>query len=145
MTFDWETAIDPDPWDTVKYDLYVSSSSIFNPDSTIICGSLLTSQYTDTLDIGRYHWKVKAYDNHSGIWSNQTWSFLCVMRGDANADKKVSVADVIYLINYLFKDGPPPHPFLLEQGDVNCDGYVRVSDVVYLINYLFKGGPPPAC
>lgn len=65
------------------------------------------------------------------------------MWGDANGDKKVTVSDVIYLINYLFKGGPTPVP--LEAGDANCDGKTTVSDVVYLINYLFKGGPPPGC
>jgi hypothetical protein len=143
VNFHWETATDPEPQDTVKYDLYISTSSNFHPDSTIIYDSLLTSQYVDTLDIGRYYWKVAAYDNYSRIWCNKTWTFLSVMRGDANADKKVTVADVIYLINYLFKDGPSPNPFPLEQGDVNCNGHVTVADVVYLINYLFKGGDPP--
>jgi hypothetical protein len=64
--------------------------------------------------------------------------FLC---GDVNGDGKVTVTDVIYLINYLFKGGPPPIP--LKAGDVNCDGKETVSDVVYLINYLFKGGLKP--
>ena len=59
--------------------------------------------------------------------------------GDANGDGKVSVSDVVYLINYLFKGGPPP----INPSDANYDGKVSVSDVVYLINYLFKGGPPP--
>ena len=63
------------------------------------------------------------------------------LRGDPNKDGKISVADVVYLINYLFKGGPTPVP--IQSGDVNCDGKVTVSDVVYLINYLFKGGPPP--
>jgi hypothetical protein len=63
------------------------------------------------------------------------------IRGDANGDGQITVSDVIYLINYLFKGGPSPDP--LAVGDVNCDGKVSVSDVVYLINYLFKGGPPP--
>ncbi|HEX9911644.1 MAG TPA: dockerin type I repeat-containing protein, partial [candidate division Zixibacteria bacterium] len=63
------------------------------------------------------------------------------LRGDANSDKKTTVSDVVFLINYLFKGGPAPEPVYL--GDVNCDGKVTVSDVVYLINYLFKGGPPP--
>jgi hypothetical protein len=52
-----------------------------------------------------------------------------------------NVTYVVYLINYLFKSGPPPYP--MEFADVNCDGAVDVQDVVYLINYLFKGGPPP--
>jgi len=63
------------------------------------------------------------------------------LRGDANGDGKVSVSDVVYLINYLFKGGPAPNPLWV--GDANCDGKITVSDVIYLINYLFKGGPPP--
>ena len=63
--------------------------------------------------------------------------------GDANAEGKVTVSDVVYLINYLFKGGPPPEPW--QAGEANCDGKVTVSDVVYLINYLFKGGSQPIC
>jgi hypothetical protein len=68
---------------------------------------------------------------------------IVVTCGDANGDGKLSVSDVVYLINYLFKGGPAPIPW--EAGEANCDGKVTVSDVVYLINYLFKGGPPPIC
>lgn len=64
-------------------------------------------------------------------------------RGDANGDDKVTVSDVIFEINYLFKGGALPDPFT--SGDANCDGQVTVTDVIYLINYLFKGGPPPVC
>ena len=63
--------------------------------------------------------------------------YIC---GDPNGDGSVSLVDVVYLINYVFKGGPAPSPF--EAGDVNCDGKVDTADVVYLINYLFKGGPP---
>jgi hypothetical protein len=62
------------------------------------------------------------------------------LRGDANGDGKVDVADVFYLINALFAGGPPP----LGVADVNGDGKVDVADVFYLINYLFAGGPSPA-
>jgi hypothetical protein len=62
-----------------------------------------------------------------------TWPAVC---GDASADGSVTVSDVIYLINYLFKGGPPPQcpptPYLT-CGDANGDGKVTVSDVVYLI------------
>jgi len=61
--------------------------------------------------------------------------------GDANADKEVTIADAVYLVNYLFKSGPAPNP--LEAGDANCNQEVSISDVVYLINYLFRGGPAP--
>jgi len=71
------------------------------------------------------------------------YMILAVKYGDANGDNKISVGDVVYLINYLFKGGPPPNPWI--KGDANGDGKVTVADVVYLINYLFKGGPPPHC
>jgi hypothetical protein len=64
-----------------------------------------------------------------------------VQRGDATGDGVINSADVVYLINYLFKGGPAPEP--LEAVDCNCDGIINSADVVYLINYLFKGGPPP--
>ena len=63
------------------------------------------------------------------------------IRGDANGDGKVTVADVVYLISYWFKSGPAPNP--LESGDVNCHGQVNPGDIMYLVNYLFKHGPPP--
>ena len=65
-------------------------------------------------------------------------NYIC---GDANGDGVINSADVVYLINYLFKGGPLSDP--LGTGDVNCDGIINSADVVYLINYLFKGGPPP--
>jgi hypothetical protein len=67
---------------------------------------------------------------------------IAYIRGDANADTKVTIADVVYLISYLFKGGPAPKPIMLA-GDANHDGRITVADCIYLINFLFKGGPPP--
>jgi len=64
-----------------------------------------------------------------------------VMRGDATADGTINIGDVVYLVTYLFQNGPPPCP--MEAGDANCDGVVNIGDVVYLVTYLFQGGPPP--
>jgi hypothetical protein len=64
--------------------------------------------------------------------------------GDVNTDRVINVVDAVYLINYLFIDGPAPAP-ILQVGDVNCDSLINVTDVVYLINYLFIEGPPPQC
>jgi len=78
------------------------------------------------------------------LWGNPDLgmapAFMC---GDSNGDGIINSADVVYLINCLFKGGPAPDP--LQAGDVNCDGMVNSADVVYLINCLFKGGPPPGC
>jgi parallel beta-helix repeat protein len=67
-------------------------------------------------------------------------SYIC---GDANGDEKVNLADIVYLVSYVFKHGPAPVP--LARGDANGDGKVNIADIVYLVAYLFKGGPPPKC
>jgi hypothetical protein len=64
--------------------------------------------------------------------------FTC---GDCNGDGTVDVGDVVYLVNYLYKNGAAPNP--VEAGDANCDGIVDVGDVVYLVNYLYRGGSEP--
>jgi hypothetical protein len=72
-----------------------------------------------------------------------TIKYFQTPRGDANGDGVINIADVVYLINFLFIEGPPPNPFAA--GDANCSGYITVADVVYLINYLFARGSPPDC
>jgi hypothetical protein len=61
--------------------------------------------------------------------------------GDANADGNVTIADVVYIINYLFRAGPEPIP--LETGDVDGNNETVISDAVYLVIYLFRAGNPP--
>ena len=68
---------------------------------------------------------------------------LGVITGDVNGDESIDIVDAMYLINYLFRGGPPPNP--LWMGDLNCDGIVDVADVEYLMEYLFGGGRPPCC
>lgn len=67
--------------------------------------------------------------------------FQTFIVGDATGDGIVDVADVVYLLNYLYKGGAPPDP--LARGNVNGDGIVDLADIIYLLNYLYKGGPPP--
>ncbi len=64
--------------------------------------------------------------------------FVC---GDADANLAVSIADVVYLINYIFAGGPSPLPLLA--GDVDCTNSVSIADAVYIINYIFGGGSAP--
>ncbi len=67
-------------------------------------------------------------------------------RGDINipnGDGVVDIGDVVFLINFLYKGGNPPVPFI--EGDVNCDGVIDLGDIVFLINYLFKNGDVPRC
>ena len=60
------------------------------------------------------------------------------LKGDANGDATIDIADVFHMINDLFASGPPS-----VCPDVNASGVFDVADVFYLINYLFASGPAP--
>ncbi len=61
---------------------------------------------------------------------------------------EVDVADLSYLVDFLFRGGP--NPPCGEEGNVDSmtgpGGPIDVADLSYLVDFLFRGGPnPPAC
>jgi hypothetical protein len=62
--------------------------------------------------------------------------------GDVSGDWEVNVGDAVFLINYIFKSGPPP-VWPAWRANTNADDLVDVGDAVYLINYIFRGGAAP--
>ncbi len=101
-------------------------------------GEFLPITFEAREDWGRYN----AYTDTGGTALVQPTTvfgtiFTDVISGDANSDAMVDVADVVYLLNYLFKAGKPPAPLGL--GDYNQDSEVNVADVVALLNFLFRG------
>jgi hypothetical protein len=144
VEFHWAKTQDVNLSDQIRYDLHITHMTFgASPETTdIIHSDLVKNRHTDTLDIGRYEWKVKAKDNWGAeTWSEQTWNFIYFIRGDANGDSLINVSDVIHLVNYLFIEGPLPDP--MEAGNANSDPPVNIADVIYLVNYLFMEGPPP--
>jgi hypothetical protein len=61
--------------------------------------------------------------------------------GDADGLGNITLADVIYIANYLLKAGPKSCP--LGASDVDCNGKIELPDVIYLATYLLKGSPSP--
>ena len=70
---------------------------------------------------------------------------LFPLRGDANKDGRVSVSDLVYMINVM-DHRLSPFPDFNVTGDLNCNLLAgEMGDLVYLINYLFRHGPAPLC
>lgn len=63
----------------------------------------------------------------------------CMFYHDPNGDGDMNILDVVFIINYLYKDGPAPT--YLPSADWNLDEVTNILDVVYLINFLYKDGP----
>ena len=93
-----------------------------------------------------YYFAIQVTDSDSPPKVDQRQLIIVVtdpegLCGDADGDAAVNVSDAVFLVNYIFAQGPVPDP--LYTGDTDCTGAVNVSDVVYLINYIFASGPTP--
>jgi len=64
-----------------------------------------------------------------------------IIPGNANGDSRLDIADGIYILSAVFRNGPPLPCECA--GDANADGVVDGSDAVYIIYYQFLDGPEP--
>ena len=67
----------------------------------------------------------------------------CAEMGNVDRNNSVDVADVMYLVAYLFQGGPPPQ--CPDEANMDGVGGINVADVLFLVEYLFKGGPLLPC
>jgi len=64
------------------------------------------------------------------------------IRGNANGDERLDIADAVWILNELFHDGRPSP--CGDAADSNDDGRIDISDAVHLIRYLFLTGSAPS-
>jgi hypothetical protein len=64
-------------------------------------------------------------------------------RGNVNADEydRCDIADLIYLVTYMFSGGPESDCF--KEADIDASGSINVADLTFLVSYMFSGGFPP--
>ncbi|MCK4607173.1 MAG: PKD domain-containing protein, partial [candidate division Zixibacteria bacterium] len=75
-------------------------------------------------------------------------STCCIDRGDVDGSGvlPIDIADLVYLVDFMFNAGPVPDCF--DDGDVDGSGVepIDIADLVYLVDYMFNSGPePPPC
>jgi predicted outer membrane repeat protein len=143
--------------DTLLHTVSISCCDVYNPrcsenylgipDQTGLNGNIsLDPLFCDTSAKNYY-----IFDNSPCAPANNSCDTLigalevgctcCQNRGNADGEGGVNVADVTYLVDYLFFEGDaPPCP---EEGNVDADGAINVADVTYLVEYIFFDGPAP--
>jgi len=67
------TGGDPNPMDTVTYDVYFGTTS---PPSLVVSGQSGTMYDPGTMDLNtQYYWKIVAWDNHGASTDGPEWDF----------------------------------------------------------------------
>jgi hypothetical protein len=148
--FDWEDAGSIIQNDTMSYVFYLGPDSNFPGsevyrDSVVDVSELFVA--AEDIPVGAWlYWQVKAV-NKFGLsrWSSSVNTALFFVRGDLNADRKINIQDISFLVVYLFEGGEAPLP--LTAADVDCNGRINISDMSFLVSYLFgtPAGPEPYC
>ncbi len=64
-----------------------------------------------------------------------------IIRGDANYDGKISILDLTFLIDFVFRGGAGS--VTVQSSDMNFDYEIDFNDVMYLVDFIFRGGPAP--
>jgi hypothetical protein len=111
---------------------YVSSEAVANLE-------LPVGSYTFTLEV-RDEFGVTDTDEVT-IVVIKTSSTIIFIRGDANRDSRIDIADPVKILYYLFADESVT---CLDACDVNDSGLIDIADPIYELDYLFahKNAPP---
>jgi hypothetical protein len=88
---------------------------------------LITSEQTYPAWDGPHCFTVSCCDHRADI--------------DHNGDSEPDITDLIYLVTFMFQEGPEPP--CMEEADINGDGTENpdISDLIYLVTYMFQEGP----
>jgi parallel beta-helix repeat protein len=137
----------PDPTTVVCTDLFGNSGGDWtgSSDLSLSNGNLLANpRFCDTAQglfgISNVSPCSPIHNGCSRLMGSESVNCFDVC-GDADANATVDISDAVFLISFIFTEGPSPDP--TSSGDANCDQTVDISDVVYLISFIFTGGPAP--
>jgi hypothetical protein len=134
---------------TFGYGIYVDNVSpvqVFD-SSVVVATTTAPSQLLTNHPEGSYYFRIHDVDAQGQAAHSQTAGITYTsgptyLLGDVDVSGAVTSADIVRLVNHIFKDGPAPLP-VWEVGDVDLSGALTAADIIYLVNYVFKGGPPP--
>jgi hypothetical protein len=92
--------------------------------------------------VGLVRWRYNHTTGPYDWYLLDFWVGPRFVRGDAQSDGIVGIADPIALLGYLFLGSQEPS--CLDAADADDSGTLELSDAVYLLGWLFSGGSLPA-
>ena len=139
-------ALEPGFGPILKVYFHIDGSPVLDQEAAIVIGGYL-SGFIERLPT--FSGDMAAYTTEA-VDGSVTYGASCCQgfRGniDNSPDDQIDISDLVYLVDYMFQQGPEPACML--EADVNASGVepIDIADLVYLIDYMFNDGPePPDC
>ena len=80
-------------------------------------------------------------ENENGV--GDICDYIC---GDIDNSKgEPNIADLVYLVDYMFGEPQGPAPEFMNAANVNGIEEIDIADLVYMVEYMFNSGPPLNC
>ncbi|MCK4626235.1 MAG: SBBP repeat-containing protein [Phycisphaerae bacterium] len=110
-------------------------------------GCAYVTGYTASADFPTEN-PYQTYQGDIDVFVTKLCESCCAIRGDVDHSGilPIDIADLVYLVDYMFNEGPEPPCW--DEGDVDASGVmpIDIADLVYLVDYMFNSGPePPPC
>ena len=111
---------------------------------TIFSVNVHPPQGTPLSNTSNLHFNAQSI-NDTTVSNEETLEVTTVLyKGDANFDGTISILDLTYLVDFIFRGGAEPIP-IMEAGDFNCDISTNILDLTKTVDYIFRGGSLPPC
>ncbi len=132
-------------WDDLGWiDSNTSSRAIAAFDDTTFTISVHPPQGTPLSAISQLHFQAASVVD-TGTSEEEVIAVQTVLyKGDSNFDGSISILDLTYMVDHIFRGGPAPIP-VLASGDWSCDGATNIIDLTKIVDRLFRGGALPVC
>jgi hypothetical protein len=76
-------------------------------------------------------------------WTTLTGNVCGDINGNGGFDP--DIADLIFLVTYMFQEGPTPPDMAACDMDGNGTPEPDIADLIYLVTFMFQNGPPLMC
>jgi len=121
------------------------SFELLTLDSAFVAGggpaSVLAADFDSDGDLDLA--TANSFSTTVSVFLNQA-GFIC---GDidGNGTPEPDIADLVYLVTYMFQDGSEPPVMQACDVDGNGTPMPDIADLVHLVTYMFQDGPALQC
>jgi len=130
-SFGYAPFLEPGQGDLVKLYFTLPPNAEFGQEVALELDGYSAS-YLPTIN-GNLFGEVHVHNEISTVNGRVT---VDLISGDVNDDDVLNLLDILFLVSYLYNNGPDPVPF--ESGDYNVDEAVNLLDVLNLIEDIYE-------